>query len=57
MKKRLWLIGLILVVAAGFGYGYAGASPSKAAWIASTIVMVIGGLILITSYWTYHRAK
>lgn len=57
MKRHLWLIGLILVVVAGLGFGYAGTSPSKVAWIASTVVMAIGGLAFIASYWTYRRAK
>jgi len=57
MKRHLWLIGFIIVVLGGIGFGYAGAVPSQPAWIVSTVLMVIGGGFLIASYLTYHQSK
>ncbi len=57
MKRRLWIVGLTLVVLGGFGYGYSGAAASHTAWIVSTIVMAVGGAVFIVSYSWYHKTK
>ncbi len=55
MKQYLWIIGLVLVILAAFGFALSGSTEQAALWNLSILFSFFGGLILIGSLVSYHK--
>lgn len=54
MKRYLWIIGLVIVIAGSVGYAFSDGDVNGKIWLASTVAEVVGGLVLFASFLSYH---